>query len=306
MVGEFSELQGAMGGLYACEQGETEEIWKAIYSHYRPAGLGDEDDFPLNREGALVSLADKLDTLAGMFAVGVVPTGSRDPFGLRRAALGSLRLLLESDRRLDLALTMTPRRLLEEALKGVDRQLGREADPKAVEALDEFVTERLRFVFSRQFRYDEINAVFALGALDLAPSELARRLGAVAALRGSEDFEALSIAFKRVRNILAGQEPGTVDPELFEEEEERRLWSAFRAIEPEASVHFDEGRYADALRVLSRLRPQVDTFFDKVLVMAPEQRLRENRLALLQSLDLQFTRVADVSRIVAGPEADSS
>ncbi len=159
MVREFSELQGIMGGLYAREQGETEEIWKAIYSHYRPTGLGDEEDFPLNREGALLSLADKVDTLAGMFSVGVVPTGSRDPYGLRRAALGSLRLLLESHRRFDLALAITPRRLLGEALKGVSRHLGREADPKAVQALDEFVTERLRFVFSRQFRYDEINAV---------------------------------------------------------------------------------------------------------------------------------------------------
>jgi glycyl-tRNA synthetase beta chain len=306
MVGEFSELQGAMGGLYAREQGEPEEVWKAVYSHYRPLGLGDEEDFPLNAEGALVSLADKLDSLAAMFSAGVVPTGSRDPFGLRRAALGAVRVLLESGERLDLSLAMPTGLLLDEAMGGVNRQQGKEAEAKAVAALHEFMTERLRFVFSRRFRYDEINAVFALGALDVAPAELARRLEALAALRGSEDFEALSIAFKRVRNILAGQEPGTVDPERFREEEERLLWSAFGDIEPEASALFDKGLYGEALRALSRLRPQIDTFFDKVLVMAPEQELRENRLALLRSLDLQFTRIADISEIVAGPEAGPS
>jgi glycyl-tRNA synthetase beta chain len=301
MVGEFPELQGIMGGLYAKEQGEPDEIWQAVYSHYRPTGAGDAEDFPLNREGAIVSLADKLDSLVGMFSVGVVPTGSRDPFGLRRAALGVLRILLESEERLDFRVVPTPRELLDRAFELIGEQLGAIADRDASDALHEFFVERLRFLFKR-FRYDEVNAVFALGAMRFAPVELARRLDAVASLRGSADFEALSIAFKRVRNILADHETGNVEVEAFTEDAERELWSAFQKIEPEATKHLSRGHYSDALRELSRLRPQVDVFFDKVLVMAPDPKLRGNRLALLDALQSQFTRVADLSEIVTGPK----
>ncbi len=304
MVGEFPELQGIMGGLYAKEQGESVPVWKAIYSHYRPMGLTEDEDFPLNREGAIVSLADKLDTLAGMFSVGVVPSGSRDPFGLRRAALGVVRLLLESEERLGLKIDIPPRDLLVEAFRGVHEQLGGRSVPDATEALQDFFIERLRFIFQRDFRYDEVNAVFALGPLDFTPVELMKRLEAVADLRDSKDFEALSAAFKRVRNILAAEQPGDVDPDRFVEKEERKLWEAFQQVEPKAAKHIGNGNYAKALRALSSLRPQVDSFFDEVMVMAKEPRLRENRLALLNSLDLLFTQVADLSEIVASPKAD--
>ena len=179
-------------------------------------------------------------------------------------------------------------------------------DPGAPDALGEFLKERLRFVFSRNFRFDEINAVFAVGVLDRPVLELRRRLTAVADLRGSADFEALSVAFKRVRNILTAETPPSVDPQVLVEQAEKDLWVSFRAIEPGASDLIAEGRFGEALRKLSRLRPQVDTFFDKVLVMAPDRRLRENRLALLSSLQTLFTRVADLSEIVAGSEAASS
>jgi glycyl-tRNA synthetase beta chain len=189
-----------------------------------------------------------------------------------------------------------------EAFQGVNKQLDGKSKPEAVETLQDFFIERLRFIFQREFRYDEVNAVFALGALDFTPVGLAKRLEAVSALRDSKDFEALSVAFKRVRNILASEQPGDVDPEAFVEKEERKLWEAFQTVEPEASKHIAKGHYAEALRALSRLRPQVDSFFDEVLVMAKEPRLRENRLALLNSLDLLFTQVADLSEIVAGPK----
>lgn len=288
MVGEFPELQGIMGGLYAKEQGEPEPVWKAVYSHYQPTGLGDDDGFPLNREGAVISLADKLDTLASMFSVGVVPTGSRDPFGLRRAALGIIRILLESGERLSFPIELAPKTLLAEALD----------DKDALAKLSEFFIERLRFVFARNYRYDEINAVFALGALDKPVTDVARRLAAVAALRGSEDFEALSVAFKRVANILSGQTPSAVDPAAFFEKEEKDLFAALVAIEPDASKQIAAGRYEDALRSLSSLRPHVDCFFDEVLVMAEDQKLRENRLALLHRLRTLFSEVADLSEIV--------
>jgi len=291
MVGEFPELQGIMGGLYAREQGEPEAVWQAIYAHYEPSGLEDEG-FPLNREGAVLSIADKLDTLASMFSVGVVPTGSRDPFGLRRQALGIVRVLLESERRLSFPLDLTPDALLDMALEaGEARQL-----------LGEFVVERLRFVFARRFRYDEINAVFAKGILDRPVSDLERRLEAVAALRGSADFEALSVAFKRVANILEGLSPGDVRPEAFVENAERDLFEALEKVAPDAKKKMDDGQYEDALRSLSGLRPHVDRFFDEVLVMAKDEALKENRLALLHLLRSLFAGVAELSEIV--PAAD--
>ena len=302
MVGEFPELQGVIGGLYAREQGEPPEVALAIGSHYRPAALEGDADFPANALGAVLSLADKLDTLAGMFAVGVVPTGSRDPFGLRRQALGALRILLEGKERTRLELGASLHELMERAFQQVNRQLGDSGNPGARAALGEFLTERLRFVFSRDFRFDEINAVFAVGVLDRPLGESRRRLTALADLRGSADFEALSAAFKRVRNILSDTTPPAVDPQAFVEQAERDLWSSFRSIEPGAADLIAEERFAEALRQLSRLRPQVDTFFDKVLVMAPDRRLKENRLALLSSVQALFTRVADLSEIVGGSE----
>lgn len=302
MVGEFPELQGVMGGLYAREQGEPEGVWKAVYSHYQPLGLGEGDDFPQNPEGAMVSLADKVDTLAGMFSVGVTPTGSRDPYGLRRAALGIVRVLLEAETRLGISIALKPKDLLTQALTLVAEQLAGKVESGGADALREFFTERLRFVFGRSYRYDEVNAVFALGALDYAPVEMARRLDALASLRDSDDFKALSIAFKRVRNILSGQEPGSVDTDAFAEDAERRLWDAFQAVQPKASELLSNGMFEKALRVLSGLRSEVDSFFDEVLVMASDSRLRENRLALLSSLDSLFSQVADLSELVAGPK----
>ena len=308
MVREFPELQGVMGGLYAREQGEPEEVSAAIGTHYRPLSLEADEDFPANATGAIVSLADKLDTLAGMFAVGVEPTGSRDPFGLRRQALGVIRILLEGEERVGLKLEVSLRELLARAWRNltVPPVLLPQERLKVPDELGEFLTERLRYVFSRDFRFDEINAVFAVGVLDRPVEELRRRLTAVAHLRGSADFEALSVAFKRVRNILSDDKLPPVDSEVFVEEAEKELWTSFRTVEPGASELIAQGRFAEALRVLSRLRPQVDTFFDRVLVMAPDPQLRQNRLALLSTLQRLFTRVADLSEIVAGPEPASS
>jgi glycyl-tRNA synthetase beta chain len=305
MVGEFPELQGIVGGLYAREQGEPEPVWKAVYSHYLPQGLDEDEGFPSNREGAVVALADKIDSLAAMFAVGVVPTGSRDPFALRRAALGAIRILLESGSRLSFPIEIAPRDLLLEALRIV-RASGRPALETAEASLLEFVTERVRFVLSRSFRYDELNAVFALGALDRPVSDLVQRLEALAALRGSEDFLALSAAFKRVGNILSGQAPGDVDPTMFYEEHEKHLFSELERVRPRAEASIASGRYREALQALSALRKPVDRFFDEVLVMAEDEKLRANRLALLKRLQDLFSRVADLSQIVPGESSSPS
>jgi glycyl-tRNA synthetase beta chain len=295
MVKEFTELQGVVGGLYLREEGQPEEIWRAVYSHYRPLTLDEDADFPLNAVGVLVSLADKLDSLAGMFSVGVAPTGSKDPFGLRRAAIGVLRLLLQSESKVGLRLELP----LQELLHQAGRPFG--GEPRA--ALGEFFTERLRFVLGRSYRYDEVNAVLATGALSRPVRDLAERCDAVAALRGSADFEALSSAFKRVRNILASERPGAVDVSALAEPAERELWSAFQRVEPKAVEDLERQSYRDALRTLSSLRAPVDGFFDKVLVMSPDEKLRQNRLALLNRLRELFTRVADLSEIVTGAAA---
>ncbi len=302
MVAEFPELQGIVGGLYAREQGETEAVWKGVYSHYQPTGLGEEDSFPLNREGASVSLADKVDSLAAMFAAGMIPTGSRDPFALRRSALGAVRLLAESTARLSFSLDIAPSELLREALRIVrEQQVSLAAgDGKAEAALLEFFAERLRFYFSRKYSYDELNAVLAIGGLDRPVSDIALRLEAISAFRDSEDFRALSLAFKRVGNILSGQQPGEVDPAFFFEDDEKKLYQELEAIRPRAEERIAKGRYREALQELSTLRGAVDRFFDEVLVMAEDQKLRANRLALLKRLQSLFSRVADLSQIVSG------
>ncbi len=302
MVGEFPELQGIMGGLYAREQGEPEAVWKGVYSHYQPAGLGEDDGFPSNREGATVSLADKVDSLAAMFAAGIIPTGSRDPFALRRAALGAVRLLSESSQRLSFPLDIPPAELLREAIRIVREQQASLAaiDGKAEAALMEFFVERLRFYFSRKYSYDELNAVFAITGLDRPVTDIALRLEGVSAFRESEDFRALSLAFKRVGNILTGQKPGEVDPAFFFEDDEKRLYEELETLRPRAEERIAKSLYREALQELSTLRGAVDRFFDEVLVMADDQKLRENRLALLKRLQSLFSRVADLSQIVSG------
>jgi glycyl-tRNA synthetase beta chain len=302
MVGEFPELQGVVGGLYAREQGEPEPVWKAVYSHYQPLGLGEDDGFPANREGAVVSLADKVDSLASMFAAGIVPTGSRDPFALRRAALAAVRLLSESAEKLSFPIDIPPGELLREAIGIVrEQQPALQArDGKTDSALMEFFTERLRFFFSRTYRYDELNALSAAAGLDNPVSDLAKRLEALSRFRSSEDFQALALAFKRVGNILAGQTPGEVDPAFFFEEDEKKLFEEIEKLRPRAEELIASGRYQEALQELSTLRASVDRFFDEVLVMAEDRKLRENRLALLKRLRGLFLRVADLSQLVAG------
>jgi glycyl-tRNA synthetase beta chain len=302
MVGEFPELQGILGGLYAREQGEPEPVWKAVYSHYQPSGLGEDDGFPANREGAVLSLADKVDSLAAMFLAGSIPTGSRDPFALRRSALGAVRLLSESGTVLSFPIDIPPAELLREALRIVrEQQTGLAAhEGKAESALLEFFTERLRFLFSRTYRYDELNAVFAAAGLDQPVSDLAKRLEALSLFRSSEDFQALSLAFKRVGNILSGQKPGEVDPGFFFEDDEKKLFEELEKLRPRAEELISKGRYREALQELSTLRGGVDRFFDEVLVMAEDQKLRENRLALLKRLQTLFSRVAELSQLVSG------
>jgi glycyl-tRNA synthetase beta chain len=267
LVKEFTELQGVVGGLYARAQGEPEPVWQAIYDQYKPAGL--EDSIPRNRTGQIVSLADKLDTLRGCFAIGMVPTGSRDPFALRRAAQGVVKILVEG--KLELPLL--------DLIRGD-------------EPLISFFEDRIKFYFKdhRGFAYDEINAAMAAGWSNLPGLEA--RLTRIQNLRSSPDFEPLAASFKRIRNILeqAGGSANafdTVDPSLLEPG-------------PETDLHDEYQRIAGLPleNTISKLRPKVDLFFDKVLVNAPDPRVRQNRLTLLNTLLREFSSIADFSEIV--------
>lgn len=297
MVREFPELQGIIGGLYARAQGEPQEIAEAVYDHYRPLGL--EDDIPRNLTGCAVALADKLDALAGCFAVGRIPSGSSDPFALRRAATGIVKIVLE--RKLSLSLHAA----IHAAFQALHKQhAALKATPPAEKQLAAFILDRARFVFQQRLgsAYDEINAVFASGADDLL--DAADRLAALRALRPTTNFEPLAAAFKRIRNIIEKAGPpaawraAEIDPELFREAEETALHSAADEVARDAAAHRRARHYREALARISSLRPVVDRFFDHVLVMADDEPIRRNRLTLLDHLLKEFSTIADFSEIV--------
>lgn len=272
LVKEFTELQGVVGGLYAREQGEPEEVWQAIYDHYKPESM--EDQIPRSEAGRLVSVADKLDTLRGCYSVGVVATGSRDPFALRRAAQGVVRILIEGKLRLP----------LRQLLAG-DTQL------------EEFILDRIKYYFReiRGFQYDEINAVLASGWDDLVDVE--ERLAAIQAVRPTENFVPLAASFKRIQNILKQaqfQPDGEIDPGLLESGPEADLFGEFEHVRAAAASL----EYRPALETIASIRPAVDLFFDKVLVNAPDEQIRRNRLTLLATLLAEFSTIANFSEIV--------
>jgi glycyl-tRNA synthetase beta chain len=233
-----------------------------------------EDSIPSTRAGQLVSLADKLDTLRGCFAIGMIPTGSRDPFALRRAAQGVVKILVEG--KLDLQLA---------ELLNNDAQLM------------EFVLDRVRYYFKeiRGFKYDEVNAALAAGSNSLV--DLENRLAAVQAVRPTENFEPLAASFKRIRNILLQAQfsgGGAVQPALLEPGPEADLHTDFERVRREAAG----ADYRRALETIASLRPKVDLFFDKVLVNAPDPKVRRNRLALLHAILTESSTIADFSEIV--------
>jgi glycyl-tRNA synthetase beta chain len=273
LVKEFTELQGVVGGRYAHEQGEPEEVWTAIYDHYKPVSM--EDSIPRNRGGQLVSIADKLDTLRGCFGIGLIPTGSKDPFALRRAAQGIVKILVEGKLRLPI------RKLLN-------------GDAK----LEEFLLDRVRYYFKdiRGFKYDEVNAILASGWDDLVDVE--ERLIAIQAVRPTENFEPLAASFKRIQNILKQAQftgnGGAIDTALLEPGPESDLYHEFQKVRGTLA----NLPYRPALESIASLRPKVDLFFDKVLVNAPDAKIRQNRLTLLHTLLAEFSTIADFSEIV--------
>ncbi len=296
MVREFPELQGIVGGLYAARQGEPAEIAWAIYDHYRPSGL--DDEIPRNLTGCILSLADKLDTLVGCFAIGLVPTGSSDPFALRRAALGIVKVILEKNLFLTLGSLVAA---TSSTLQSQPPNL--KVSETIQQQVFEFLLERARFVFRERygFPYDEVNAVLAAEAENL-PDAL-RRLQSLHSIRRTKNFEPLAASFKRIRNIVEKAGPAEnwrlpeVRADLLALDAEQELYRAAQRVAQQAESHRLAGRYREALLLIAELRPVVDRFFDEVLVMAEQDDLRRNRLTLLAKLLREFSRIADFSEI---------
>ena len=295
MVREFPELQGIVGGLYSRAQGESEEIADAVYDHYRPVGL--DDPIPRNLTGCAVAFADKLDSVVGCLAVGIAPTGSSDPYALRRAALGIVKIILEKKLPVSLSLAIGA---AGKALLTHKPKRGITSDQEA-KILD-FILDRARFVFreKEQFAYDEVAAVFRAGADDLVDTQ--KRLVALKAIRKSRNFEPLAVSFKRIRKILekagaALDGDRRVNPELFESAAERELHSAAQVAATKVQSLKRGGKYQEALEAIANLRPVVDKFFDGVMVMADKEEVRKNRLVLLAQLLGEFTTIADFSEI---------
>jgi len=286
MVGEFPELQGQMGGLYATDQGESSAVADAIYDHYLPAGAGDA--LPRGDVGRVVSLADKLTTLGGMFGLGMIPTGSRDPLALRRAAYGVIRILVEGE------LPLSLDQLVQFA--GAGENAGK---------LREFFVERLRYWLREVggFAYDEINAVMA--ASDEAPGDVVARAKAIATVRPTPNFEPLAVSFKRIGNILekAGGAQryvgAAVNQDLLEAGAEADLFAAFDSVVKKIPEMKREAGFKSALLSIASLRPAVDKFFDDVLVMAKDEAVRSNRLTFLARMLVGLSTIAGFAEIVS-------
>jgi len=288
MVGEFPELQGIVGGIYARLDGEDEAVWQAVYDQYTPAGL--EGALPRGPVGAVLGAADRLDTLAGMFAAGEIPSGSKDPFALRRAALAVVRICAEAPLACDLAAVMRDAFAL--------RSDGT-ADEARLAALLDFVQERVRYylVTAASVRPETAEAVLA-ARWGVVPDDVARAR-AVEAVRGEEAFAALAVAFKRVRNMVAKTGEGRFDAALLNEAAERELLSAVEKSEKEVQRAVGRGDHAAAMRSLAKLAAPLDRFFTDVLVLCEDENLRAARLALLARVEKVFLRIADVSRLSA-------
>jgi glycyl-tRNA synthetase beta chain len=307
LVKEFTELQGIVGGLYASVQeldsdmpdATRQAIAQAIYDQYKPESM--EDSVPRSVEGAVLSIADKADSIAGMFALGLQPTGSKDPFALRRQANGIVKTIAEKKLPLSLNPLFADAR---EVYRGSAAERKFSSEVNYAGALQTFFRERLEFYLrdALGFKYDVVNAVLAAGSDDVV--DAAARAEAVTRVRPSADFESISIAFKRIKNILRQASETkkrvapAVDAEALRDAEERDLAAQIPQVAKRVDALRAKRNYEHALVEISKLRPAVDRFFDKVMVMVEDEHIRANRLALLQKLLNEFSTIADFSEIV--------
>lgn len=289
MVYEFPELQGIMGREYAKIEGEDPRVATAIFEHYLPIQAG--GDLPSDNVGAFVSLADKVDTVCGCFGVGLIPTGTADPYALRRCTIGILNILIERDFRISLPT------FVGHAVQQLEEKLNRSTEKVTAEVV-EFI--RLRFVnmlTGQGFSADVVDAVLSAGFDDVIDAR--QRVEALSAMKEQQDFKALAATFKRVGNIIKGGVTDAVVESVFEEDCEKELFAELKRIQQDVTRLMASGDYPEVLRSIATLRPSVDAFFDGVMVMAKDETVKTNRLALLTQVAGLFAGLADFSRIAA-------
>lgn len=289
MVYEFPELQGVMGREYALLEGEDERVARAIYEHYLPIQAG--GDLPGDNIGAFISIADKIDTICGCFGVGLIPTGTADPYALRRSAIGVLNIILERGFEISLP------DLVHMAVTQLNEKLTRPAAEVESDVV-EFI--RLRFVnmlTGQGIATDVVDAVLSAGFAQIPDAR--QRVKALNTLRKQDDFEPLAATFKRVGNIISGGVDAQVNPELFEDQSEHNLHAALDEVRVRVDATMREGKYLEALHAIATLRPAVDSFFDNVMVMSKDEQVKTNRLALLTEVSSLFSGLADFSRLAA-------
>jgi glycyl-tRNA synthetase beta chain len=288
MVKEFTSLQGIVGGIYAREEGYPVEIWQALYDQYLPVAAS--DPAPRGRIGRVTALADRVDTLVGIFGIGLVPSGAKDPFGLRRAAQGALRILLEGEMAVDLTL------LAARAARMYGDRLTR-AGEEILQDLRPFLHDRLRHLLGREgFAYDEVEAALAVGGSNLP--DLKARVEAVHAVREEPHFLDMVLAAKRIANILRDAPDHTLDPEALEDPAEKELHVAFLELRDDVDDAVAKREYEGALRRIVDLAEILERFFVEVLVMAEDPQLRANRIALLQAIQRTLSRTAHLTEVV--------
>jgi glycyl-tRNA synthetase beta chain len=289
MVKEFTDLQGKIGGIYAREEGHPPDVWQAIYDHYLPVNI--DDALPRTISGAIVSLADKIDTLTGFFRIGAKPTGSKDPFALRRAAQGVVQILLNRDKRqvrigidglVDLAI----------AAHGADNSVKAE--------LLAFFAERVRTILEASaygFAYDEIAAAMEAGWAS-SLSDLVDRISALKAVRNESNFLSILDSAKRIANITEGHDSTRVDAAKLKEPAEKRLNDMTRIVAQQIDDMISERQYRIALESFAGMAPELESFFKDVMVNVEDESLRRNRMSLLRKVGGAVMKIADVTKIV--------
>jgi glycyl-tRNA synthetase beta chain len=293
MVGEFPQLQGIMGREYALLGGEDPPVAQVISEHYLPRFAGDE--LPASSAGAMVSIADKVDTIVGCFGVGLIPTGTSDPFALRRQTLGVIHIILGKGYRTSL------QGMIRMGIDPLLKKIERSKEEVQADCLAFFRGRFVGLLTSQGYSPDVVEAVLAVQCDDLVDARA--RVEAVATFRGRPEFEPVTVAFKRVANILKGADhKGEVDPTRFETPQEETLHERYREIEGRFSAMIKGGNYKGALGELAKLRPPVDALFDNVMVMAEDKKIRANRLALLDEIAGIFSQMADFSQLAVGEE----
>ncbi len=288
MVGEFPKLQGIVGREYARLSKERPEVAEAIYEHYLPGFAGDR--LPSGPIGDIVSMADKMDTIVGCFGVGLVPTGTADPFGLRRQALGILRIILEKKYSLSL------RELIEESEKQLKDKMERPVEEVRNDVLDFFRVRYQNFLLDKEYPFDVTDAVLSISFDELV--DVQGRIDALKKAREWKDFESIVIAFKRAMNILKGSPPKReINSSLLAERAEQNLYQSFLRAKENITLHLNKRDYHAALLEMTQMKKPIDEFFDGVMVMVEDETIRNNRLALLDQIGKLFLRIADFSKL---------